>query len=218
MIIASLVSLAAPLFAQKSTSGKAADQTARQADTRSDVAWTRWLTNRTQRGTLQDGLQKIRGDLGRWSEKSSIQHAPPIGLKPTRVALDDWYDQVLKKEFQLTTHDDNWLLFRTRQLDDNDRVWVEKIERRGNQFTVTISEAVWEGVYSRNFTYYDVFGVNLGKLKPGKYEATCIIKPLAFRKLDGPRGAKVNWPEDDRPSDKATVKQSTAFTVIAAPR
>ena len=106
------------------------------------------------------------------------------------MTLDDWADQLLeKRNFKTTSSDDNWMLFRTRQLDDNDRVWAERIERRGNQITIVVNEAIWQGRYSKTFTYYSVFGVNLGKLEPGEYEVKWIINPLAFKQFEGNREA-----------------------------
>jgi len=60
--------------------------------------------------------------------------------------------------------DDNCLIFQTRQLDDNDRVWVESVERQGNEFTIVMKEAIWQGYYYKTFTGYEVLVVNLGKL------------------------------------------------------
>jgi hypothetical protein len=90
--------------------------------------------------------------------------------------------------------DDNWLLFKTRQLDDNDRAWIDRVERKGNQFTVVLNQAIWQGRYLKTFTYYNVYGVNLGRLPPGRYEAKWIVKPLTFREFEG----------NGRPSDQQT--------------
>ena len=38
------------------------------------------------------------------------------------------------------------------QLDDNDRLWIERIERKGNRITVVLNRAVWQGYYRKNFT------------------------------------------------------------------
>lgn len=179
-------------------------------------SWTRALKDRSQRGTLQDAFQNVRGDSGKWRDEPSLQHAPPIGEKPVKMSLDDWADQLLeKKGFQTTPRDDNWLLFRTRQLDDNDRVWVERIERQGNQFTVVLNEAIWEGRYSKTFTYYGDFGVNLGKLEPGKYEAKWIVKPLLFKQFEGSGRPMDNWPKDERPAEKKPVELRVTFSIAA---
>src|SRR5690349_16975108 len=97
------------------------------------------LKERTERGTLSDKREFVRGDTGKWNDKATLQHAPPIQQKPQGMSLDDWAGQLAEKKAATTAADDNWLVFRTRQLDDNDRVWIEKIERRGNEFTVTLS-------------------------------------------------------------------------------
>lgn len=114
------------------------------------------------------------------------------------------------------------MLFKTRQLDDNDRVWIERVEREGNQFTIVLSEAVWQGRYSKTFTYYNVFGVNLGQLGPGKYTATWIVKPLEFRTFEGSGRPtdrqQENWSKDERPADKKPAELSVEFEVLAGSR
>ena len=171
-----------------------------------DRSWTKTLEDRAKRGTLHDVVQIVRGDSGKWNDEPGLRQAPPIQQKPAGVSLDDWFDQLSAKEVQLRDNDDCWLLFRTRQLDDHDRVWVERIERRGNQFNVVIHQAVWQGRYAKNFTYYHVFGVNLGKCEPGKYEVKCMIVPLAFSQFEGSGQVKDNWPKDDRPLDQKPLE------------
>ncbi len=186
-----------------------------------ETSWIKALKDRDQRGTLQDAFQLVRGDSGKWNDEPIFQHSPPIARKPANVSLDNWADQLAENGFQLTSGDDNWLLLRTRQLDDNDRVWIEQIERNGNQFTVTVSQAVWQGRYFKNFTQYNVYGVNLGKLEPGKYQAKWIIKPLTFSKFSGsgkPQDnvsgkPQDNWPADERPADKDADDKPTELTI-----
>jgi hypothetical protein len=187
---------------------------AQQARQQGD-AWTRQLADRGQRGTLHDSFQYVRGDSGKWQDEPLLIHAPPISQKPAKVSLDDWADQSLEKKPQLTGDDDNWLLLRSRQLDDNDRVWVERIEREGNQFTLVVNEAIWQGKYLKNFTCYQVFGVNLGQLKPGTYEARCVLKPLVFKQFEGTGQPRDNWPKDERPADRKAVELRTTFTVTS---
>lgn len=214
-IIAPLVIACAPLAAQESQPPGARDPQRAAAAPRGD-AWVKALADRSQRGTLHDAFQMVRGDSGKWNDEPRVQHAPPIGQKPAKTSLDDWADQLLeKKTFRTTTSDDNWLLFRTRQLDDNDRVWVERIERQGNRFTVVLSEAIWQGRYSKTFTYYSLFGVNLGQLAPGKYEAQCVIQPLSFRQFEGTGRPADNWPKDERPAEKKSLELRAAFNVVA---
>ena len=126
------------------------------------------------------------------------------------MSLDAWADQLLKKKVAPTDKDDNWLIFRTEQLDDNDRIWVERIERRGQQINVLANLAKWQGKYFHNFTYYHVIAVNLGKLEPGKYELKWAIQPLEFAKFDG--DGKVldnNWPKDDTPGGQEADRNTT---------
>jgi hypothetical protein len=199
----------------------------------SSDTWTKTLADRSERGKLHAAFQNVRGDSGKWRDEPALQHAPPIEQKPPKLALDDWADKLLEKEpvtddrsdmrpIAVTAADDNWLIFRTRQLDDNDRLWIERVERKGNQFTVVLSEAIWQGRYFKTFTYYGVFGVNLGKLEPGKYEVKWIVQPLAFKQFDGDgrptrqiEGGRAleNWPKDESPAEKKPVELRTTFTV-----
>ncbi len=180
------------------------------------------VKDRAQRGTLSDQRQLVRGDTGKWNDAATLQHAPPLAKKPQGVSLDDWSEQLAENEPQTTAADDNWLIFRTRQLDDNDRVWIEKIERSGNEFTITMHEAFWRGNYFKTFTYYEVSAVNLGKLPPGDYSVKWIVKPLTFKQLEKPREAQnnyqTNWPVDDQPGSGKAVELKTAFSVSDSQR
>jgi len=182
-------------------------------------AWTKSLEDRSQRGTLHDSFQKVRGDSGKWNDDPRLQHAPPIAQKPPKMSLDDWADLLQRTRLAPTTSsDDNWLLFKTRQLDDNDRVWISEIRREGNAFTVVLDQAIWQGRYFKTFTYYNVLGVNLGKLPPGQYEAKWIVRPLVFKQFDGngrPRGPdrKENQSLDESRAKKEAKQLSVKFTV-----
>lgn len=175
--------------------------------------------NRAQRGTLSDQRQFVRGDTGKWSDAPTLQHAPPLEQKPQGLPLDEWSEQLAEKKTTTATtvSDDNWLVFRSRQLDDNDRMWIEKIERRGNEFTVTMHEAIWQGNYFKTFTYYEVTAVNFGRLPPGDYSVKWLVKPLTFKQLEKPaqpnRDGKDNWPMDEQPSGGKPVELHAVFTV-----
>ena len=176
--------------------------------------WTKESKDRAKRAALHDGAQLVRGDSGKWNDDARLQHAPPIAQKPAKTSLDAWADQLLKKKVELTDKDDNWLIFRTEQLDDNDRVWIERIERRGQQLTISANQAKWQGKYFRNFTYYQVIGLNLGKLEPGKYEVKWIIQPQVFAKFDGDgKALDNNWPKDERPTAAKPTEWRLTFTV-----
>jgi hypothetical protein len=175
--------------------------------------WTRELKDRADRGKLHDAAHQVRGDSGKWNDEARLQSAPALEKRPPKQSLDDWCDRLLETDATLTSSDNTWLVFRSRQLDDNDRVWIERIERRGNQFEVVASEAIWRGKYFRNFTYYNVLAVNLGKLPPGRYEVKWIIKPLAFDKFDRPGPPAEAWPEDERPAVAAPVMLSARIEV-----
>ena len=175
------------------------------------------IKTRDERGTLSDQRQIVRGDTGRWSDAPLLLHAPPLARKPQGMSLDDWADSLAEKKPAITAADESWLLFRTRQLDDNDRVWIEKIERSGNAFTISMHEAIWQGNYFKTFTYYEVTAVNLGQLPPGDYTVKWIVKPLVFKHLEKPREAQnnhqTNWPTDDQPGSGKVVEVKAAFTV-----
>ena len=175
------------------------------------------VKERAERGTLSDRREMVRGDTGKWSDAATLRHAPLIQHKPQGVSLDDWADQLAGKKSPATATDDNWLIFRTRQLDDNDRVWVEKIERRGNEFSVVLSEAVWQGRYNKTFTYYEVTAVNLGPLPPGDYTVKWIVQPLTFKQLGKSaqpnRDNKDNWPMDEQPAGARPAGLQAAFSV-----
>jgi hypothetical protein len=210
LIVVALVVARTPLLAQE---GRPPD---RDESPKGD-AWTRTIKDRSERGKLQDAFQNVRGDSGKWRDEPLLQRAPPLAQKPAKMNLDDWADQVLeKKDFRLAAADENWLIFRTRQLDDNDRLWIERVERKGNQFTIVLHEAIWQGRYFKTFTWYGVFGVNLGKLEPGKYEAKWIVQPLAFKQFEGDGRPMDNWPKDERAADKKPVELRVEFTVAPA--
>ncbi len=175
------------------------------------------LKDRAERGTLSDRREFVRGDTGKWNDAAMLQHAPPLAQKPPGISLDDWADQLSENKTETTAADENWLIFRTRQLDDNDRVWVEKIERHGNEFTVVLNEAIWQGRYFKTFTYYEVTAVNLGKLPLGEYTVKWFVKPLTFKQLEKPaqpnRDNKDNWPLDEQPAERKAIELRTAFSV-----
>lgn len=204
-----------PLTAQQPNSGG--------QDESQEESSTKGLKDRSQRGTLHDAFQKVRGDSGKWNDDPQLQHAPSIKSMPAKMSLDDWADALQQSKLRSqTSNDDNWLLFKTRQLDDNDRVWIDRIERHGNQFTIVLNEAIWQGRYFKSFTYYDVFGVNLGKLAPGEYLVKWMVEPSVFREFAGsgrPTGEQgmENWPKDDRPAENPASKLSVSFTVATAP-
>ncbi|MBL9177302.1 MAG: hypothetical protein JNM65_04505 [Verrucomicrobiaceae bacterium] len=173
----------------------------------------KFVKNPAERGTLSDQRQLVRGDTGKWNDAAMLLHT----TKPTGMPLDDWMDAASEKKPVVTAADESWLLFRTRQLDDNDRVWIEKIERSGNAFTITMHEAIWQGKYFKTFTWYEVTAVNLGKLPAGDYTVTWIVKPLTFKQLEKPREAQnnyqTNWPADEQSGEKKPVEIKTKFTV-----
>lgn len=180
--------------------------------------WTREAKDPAKRTALHDAGQLVRGDSGKWNDAARLQHAPPLAQKPAKMSLDAWADQLLKMKFEAAKNDDHWLIFRTEQLDDNDRVWVERIERRGRKLTVVANQAKWHGKYFRNFTYYQVIAVNLGKLEPGSYETKWVLRPLTFTKFDGDgKALDTNWPRDERPADQKPTELCLTLNVGKKP-
>jgi hypothetical protein len=176
--------------------------------------WTRERKEGAKRDALHDASQLVRGDTGKWNDEPCLQHAPPIARKPAKMSLDDWADQLLKEPVSLNAGDEAWLIYRTKQLDDNDRVWVERIERRENKLTVVVHQARWTGRYFKTFTYYPVIAINLGKLEAGKYEVEWTLKSLEFAKFEGDgKPTNNNWPKDEHPTDAKPVDLRLAFTV-----
>jgi hypothetical protein len=176
--------------------------------------WTRERKEGEKRDALHDASQAVRGDSGRWRDEPELQLAPPIERKPAKTTLDDWADQLREKGAAPTADDDAWLIFRTKQLDDNDRVWVERIERRGNRITVVCHQAKWQGRYFKTFTYYPVIAVKLGKLEEGKYDVEWVVRPLTFTQFDGDgKPAAANWPKDERPADPKPPGLKLSFAV-----
>src|SRR5262245_22157506 len=180
--------------------------------------WTKESKDRAKRGALHDAVQLVRGDSGKWNDDACLQHMPPIARKPAKLTLDAWADQHRKEQVELTDKDDNWLIFRTEQLDDNDRLWVERIDRRGQQITIVANQAKWQGKYFRNFTYYQVIALNLGKLAPGKYDMKWITQPMVFTKFDGDgKALDKNWPKDERLADKKPTELRIRINVSKSP-
>lgn len=176
--------------------------------------WTKESKDRTKRAALHESSMLIRGDSGKWNDDNRVVHAPPLARKPATLSLDAWVDELLKKPVELTEKDDQLLILRTEQLDDNDRLWVERIERRGQKIDLVTNLAKWQGKYFRNFTCYHVVAINLGKLEPGKYELKWVIQPYVFTKFDGDSKAiDTNWPKDERLAEKKATEIRLAFTV-----
>lgn len=171
------------------------------------------LSDRAERGKIADRRQMVRGDSGKWNDKAILQRAPSLEHKPNNMSLDDWADQLAASPTISSDGEETWLIYRTRQLDDNDRVWIESIERRGDTFTIVMCEAIWRGYYNKTFTYYEVLAINLGRIPSGKYEVQWVAKPLAFERFEDPGKPKDNWPKDEEPAEEAPVEVKSTITV-----
>jgi hypothetical protein len=216
-LFAALAAFASAAAAQDAAPDAAEAQSRREAASSRVGSWTKSLADRSERDKLSDQSLAVRGDSGKWSDAPQLQLAPPLERKPPKTPLDEWLDQLAEQDVQLAAGDDAWLLFRTRQLDDHDRVWVSRIERRGARFTITAQQAVWQGRYQKNFTYHQVLGVNLGKLTPGEYEAVWILEPWEFSRFEPPGTPRDNWPQDEHAMQEKPITLRATFTVAKAP-
>lgn len=169
---------------------------------------------------IQAAREMVRGDSGKWNDTAILQVVPPPSQKPQGMNLDTWGDQLLESPAAAKAGEETWLLFRSRQLDDNDRIWVETVAREGNQITVTMREAIWQGNYFKTFTYYGVLAVNLGELPAGEYQVNWIVEPLVFREFDGdgrPQSRngqpQNNWPKDATQGKDEAVVVKKSFAV-----
>lgn len=92
-------------------------------------SWKLELKDTSERGSLRDALQKVRGDSGKWNDDPRLQHVPPISRKPPKMSLDDWADLLQRTRRRKTTvNEDNWLLFKTRQLVERRTACRDKAE------------------------------------------------------------------------------------------
>jgi hypothetical protein len=157
--------------------------------------------------TLSQVHESVRPSGGATSEKDQLIVVP--GPKPKEQAPSQWFGSGLKAGNDPTADQDTWLLFRSKQLNDNDRMWIERVERADDTFTVTMSRAIWLGRYAANETFHEVHGVNLGKLPAGKYTVKWIVRESGFEEF-----GKDGWPPKDRkPAQSAELK--TNFPVRA---
>lgn len=168
---------------------------------------------------LQAAREMVRGDSGKWNDAAILQVIPPLSQKPKGLNLDAWGDQCLERPAAPEAGQEVWLLFRSRQLDDNDRVWVETVALKGQEITVTMREAIWQGNYFKTFTYYGVLAVNLGPLPAGDYTVKWVVQPFVFTKFDGDgrpfarNGTPQNWPADAVAVEGDAAEFSLAFAV-----
>lgn len=174
--------------------------------------WSKSVKSKADRGSLEARAENVRGDTGKWRDDALLQAAPALAENPGKLSLDDWADRLLDAKVKPAASGDTWLIFRTRQFDDNDRAWVEKIERRGNRYTVVMNQAIWKGYYGKSFTYYRVMVVNLGKLPAGKYEVTWTVEPLSFTTFEDPKNFQTSTSKDEQ-RGKATEGEKLKFDV-----
>jgi hypothetical protein len=174
--------------------------------------WSKAVKSKDQRGSLEVRAENVRGDTGKWRDDALIQAAPALAEIPEKLSIDDWADQLLEAKATLTASGDIWLVFRTRQFDDNDRAWVEKVERQGKRFNVVMHQAIWKGRYGKSFTYYRVIVVNLGKLPAGDYEATWSVQPLSFTTFENPKNFQTSTSNGEQ-SAKARKGEKLKFDI-----
>jgi len=181
--------------------------------------WSKAVKSKAERGSLEVRAENVRGDTGKWRDDPLLQAAPALAEIPGKFSLDDWADKLLDAKTTLTANGDTWLVFRTRQFDDNDRAWVDKIERQGNRFNVVMHQAIWKGRYGKSFTYYRVIAVNLGKLPAGDYEVTWTVQPLSFTTFEDPKNFQTSTSKGEQPAKEKKgekLKFDIAFKVEKA--
>ncbi len=158
--------------------------------------------------TLSQVYEFVRPSSGVTSKEDQLIVVP--GPKPKDQTPSQWFGGGLKAGNDPTADQETWLLFRSMQLNDNDRMWIERVERAGDTFTVTMSRAHWSGAYAKNGTFHEVHGVNLGKLPAGKYTVKWIVRKSSFKEF-----GKDGWPKDLKPAQPTELKAS--FPVRAKP-
>lgn len=158
-------------------------------------------------GTLRDAYRKVR--RGAPQKRDELRHAFSITAKHLRN-LPATFAGLRNAGFQNTTNDDNWLLFRSKQLNDNDRQWISRIVRQGNTLTIDFTRAVWTGDYAENDTFNEILGVNLGKLPAGRYSVKWRFGHVRFRKFD-----RRGWPAVLETTIAKPREVSVDFTVVA---
>jgi beta-lactamase regulating signal transducer with metallopeptidase domain len=117
-----------------------------------------------------------------------IDASPAAGGRGRVVAkeapLTSWLEGLELDDLDFSADTDSWLLMRGKLLDTNDRVWIDAVKRRENSFVIRATQAIWPGEYGANVMYRPYFGVNLGRLPAGKYEAEWHISTTEFEKLE----------------------------------
>lgn len=175
------------------------------------AAQNRQLSDRSQRGTLDGRVEPIRGDSGKWRDEAGLCAAP---APPDKMSLDNWADAIAAKPASLSAAKDTWLIYRSEQLDDNDRLWIESITREGDRIRIVLRRCTWKGYYQKNFTWYGSWGVNLGKLPAGNYRAEWVVQPWQFRQFEDPKKIQESRPKDEEPTPGAeAVSLVREFTV-----
>jgi len=188
--------------------------------------WLREVTNPHDRNALLDELWGIA--TGQASPGERLLHAPPIEWKNTRT-LKGWFEHVARQKVNVSSEDDNWLIFRSGQLNDNDRVWIHAIQRQGDKFTMAVHRAKWTGQYAGRGAYlasplnshYTYYAANLGRLPAGRYSARLVVQPYVFAEFDAQsvphRQSSLKYPQDARPDDQAKPTEMEIAWTVAPP-
>lgn len=132
----------------------------------------------TERVTRSDVHEVVRRVFSKQDELIVVP-----GPRPKTHTPSQWFTNALKAENKLTAEEETWLLFRSMQVNDKDSMHIERVDKKGDAFVVTMSRYTWLGPYYRNVTFHEVHGVTLGKLPAGKYSVTWIIRDAAFTEL-----------------------------------
>ena len=163
--------------------------------------WVKTADTPKDRAGMYAVVERVDGGKGAM-DKDLLHHAPPLSAKPAGKSLEEWFTILLFSNIRLNPDDEKFLFFCSRQVNDKDLMWIERIERDGNHFTIHMKRAIWQGVYHANVLYHSVYAVNLGRLPESRYTVEWIVEPLEFTQLD-----KDGWPADAKahPRDKPTT-------------
>ncbi len=160
---------------------------------------------------LEDAREDVQGAAaGAGPAGFSIQHAPAYSA--AKGSLSAYDAGMREKDFQLTAADDASLLVRGERLDENDRAWIERVERRGGDILVVVSLARWSGTYYWNTPCRPHFAIDLGRLPPGNYVAACVLERFEFTEF-APDGR----PKDPVPHPEPPPPVQAGFSIAAAP-
>jgi hypothetical protein len=152
--------------------------------------------------------------------ENTLQCVGPLSWVNKGETLYAYGVRLAHKDFAIGEGDDNILLFtmaRSTMREVDDQMWVDKVERKGNNFVVHMQFAEWMGGCGSSAICQAVFAVNIGKLSRGDYTAQWVIDPLQFEHQD-----QDGWPKDAQPAEitewNKQVTLQVKFSVVGKTR